>query len=64
MYGTCASPWYFALQLCTDDYSDNISSLTALLQALDDLDNLCITVADAYNDSLTKDSYERWNEKS
>ena len=59
-YGTC--------QLCVwaraDSHSDGLSSLTALLQALDDLDNLCTTVEEAYHNSLTNDAYEKWDEKS
>ncbi|KAJ3551834.1 hypothetical protein NM688_g4480 [Phlebia brevispora] len=42
---------------------DNLSSLTALLQALDDLEALCDTVEDAYQESLAHDKYERWDEK-
>ena len=44
--------------------ADNLSSLTALLQALDDLDDLCTTVEDAYKESLAHDTYEKWDEKS
>ena len=43
---------------------DNLSSLEALLEALNNLDNLCDTVEESYNASLTKDSFERWDEKS
>jgi len=43
---------------------DKLSSLTALITALNDLDSLCETVEDAYTTSLTKDKYERWEEKS
>ncbi|OBZ67489.1 DNA-directed RNA polymerases I and III subunit RPAC2 [Grifola frondosa] len=43
---------------------DNLSSLTALLTALNDLDNLCETIEDAYKTSLRLDRYERWDEKS
>ncbi|KAI0935121.1 hypothetical protein AcV7_004015 [Taiwanofungus camphoratus] len=43
---------------------DHLSSLTALLTALSDLDNLCVTIEDAYKTSLERDSYERWDEKS
>lgn len=45
-------------------FTDKLSSLTALLTALNDLDSLCETVEDAYNTSLQKDKYERWEEKS
>ncbi|KIP06355.1 hypothetical protein PHLGIDRAFT_107101 [Phlebiopsis gigantea 11061_1 CR5-6] len=43
---------------------DKLSSLDALLQALENLDNLCATVEDAYNTSLSSDAYERWSERS
>jgi DNA-directed RNA polymerase I and III subunit RPAC2 len=48
-------------QICS---LDRLSSLTALLTALSDLDSLCETVGERYVESLTKDSYERWEEKS
>jgi hypothetical protein len=44
--------------------TDNLSSLTALLTALSDLDTLCETIGGAYEESLMKDSFERWEEKS
>jgi hypothetical protein len=44
-------------------FADNLSSLDALLEALDNLDNLCETIENAYQNSLAKDSYERWDEK-
>ncbi|KAF9449300.1 RBP11-like subunits of RNA polymerase [Macrolepiota fuliginosa MF-IS2] len=43
---------------------DNLSSLDALTKALDNLDNLCETVEDAYLESLRTDEFERWEEKS
>lgn len=43
---------------------DNLSSLQALIKALDDLDNLCDTINEAYTESLQSDEYERWDEKS
>ncbi|TBU55383.1 RBP11-like subunits of RNA polymerase [Dichomitus squalens] len=43
---------------------DGLSSLAALLQALKDLDDLCVTIDDAYTYSLRNDNYERWDEKS
>jgi len=43
---------------------DKLSSLTALLTALSDLDSLCETVENAYDTSLSKDEYEKWVEKS
>ncbi|KZP33805.1 RBP11-like subunits of RNA polymerase [Athelia psychrophila] len=43
---------------------DNLSALDTLLNALDNLDNLCETVQDAYDTSLKGERYERWEEKS
>lgn len=43
---------------------DNLSSLQALIKALEDLDNLCDTINEAYTESLQSDEYERWDEKS
>ncbi|KAK0495955.1 RBP11-like subunits of RNA polymerase [Armillaria luteobubalina] len=43
---------------------DHLSSLTALLTALDDLDALCSTIDTTYRSSLQADTYERWEEKS
>ncbi|CAL1699762.1 unnamed protein product [Somion occarium] len=43
---------------------DNLSSLQALLTALNDLDDLCVTIEDEYKKSLRTDQYERWDEKS
>ncbi|KAI5888460.1 DNA-directed RNA polymerase [Schizophyllum commune] len=43
---------------------DNLSSLDALLKALDDLDDVCKTIDDAYKTSLKLDNYERFHEDS
>lgn len=43
---------------------DNLSSLQALLKALDDLENLCDAIGEAYAESLQNDDYEKWDEKS
>ncbi|KAF9010200.1 DNA-directed RNA polymerase [Cyathus striatus] len=43
---------------------DNLSSLQALVQALDDLDKLCESIEDAYLESLRENKFERWEEKS
>ncbi|KAH9833150.1 RBP11-like subunits of RNA polymerase [Rhodofomes roseus] len=43
---------------------DNLSSLEALLQALSDLDDLCVTIDEAYQKSLREDHYEQWEEQS
>ncbi|KAH9067834.1 hypothetical protein EDB87DRAFT_1699793 [Lactarius vividus] len=42
---------------------DNLSSLTALLGALDDLDALFESIEDAYSASLQHDDFEIWDEK-
>jgi DNA-directed RNA polymerase I and III subunit RPAC2 len=38
--------------------TDNESSLTALIQALSNLDDLCATVEDAYENGMKKAGYE------
>jgi len=43
---------------------DHLSALTALLNALENLDDLCETVEEAYDASLKGGRYERWEEKS
>lgn len=43
---------------------DALSSLTALLTALSDLDALCEQVAVKYTKSLRDDNFERWEEQS
>ncbi|KAF8889570.1 RBP11-like subunits of RNA polymerase [Infundibulicybe gibba] len=43
---------------------DGLSSLSALITALSDLDTLCETIEGAYTDSLVTDTYERYEEKS
>jgi hypothetical protein len=43
---------------------DNMSSLDALLSALENLDNLFETVEDAFQASMQQDDFERWQEKS
>ncbi|KZT64560.1 RBP11-like subunits of RNA polymerase [Daedalea quercina L-15889] len=43
---------------------DNLSSLDALLQALSNLDDLCITIDEAYQKNLGEGQYERWDEQS
>jgi len=42
---------------------DNLSSLTALLGALDDLDALFESIEDAYKASLEHDDISIWDEK-
>ncbi|KAI0002577.1 RBP11-like subunits of RNA polymerase [Russula compacta] len=42
---------------------DNLSSLTALLCALDDLDALFESIEDAYKASLEHDTIALWDEK-
>ena len=43
---------------------DGLSSLTALLDALKNHDDLCVTIDEAYTESLKKDQFERWDEQS
>ncbi|TDL16719.1 RBP11-like subunits of RNA polymerase [Rickenella mellea] len=43
---------------------DNLSSLTALMKALDDLDELCEVVDQKYVECLKGGSFERWEEES
>ncbi|KAJ7461745.1 RBP11-like subunits of RNA polymerase [Mycena galericulata] len=43
---------------------DNLSSLSALITALADLDALCVTIEEAYMTSLKEEKYERWDERS
>jgi hypothetical protein len=55
--------------LSSSDYipllaSDNLSSLSALISAMDNLDDLCQTVEEKYAASLQDDKYELWVEKS
>ena len=45
-------------------HPDNLSSLDALLKALSDLDDLCVTIDEAYQKSLQEGRFERWNEES
>ncbi|TDL16714.1 RBP11-like subunits of RNA polymerase [Rickenella mellea] len=42
---------------------DNLSSLSALMKALDDLDELCEAVDQKYVESLKGGGYERWEEE-
>ena len=44
--------------------ADNLSSLTALQTALDDLDTLYESIEDAYRASLEQDHYEKFIEQS
>jgi hypothetical protein len=62
MYGMC-----FLRSLASSQFStlplDNLSSLTALLRALDDLDTLFESIEDAYKASLEHDNIVVWDEK-
>ena len=42
---------------------DRKSALTALNEALDNLDKLAVTIEDAYKSSLRKGAYERFEER-
>ncbi|KAJ8596151.1 RBP11-like subunits of RNA polymerase [Rhizopogon salebrosus TDB-379] len=43
---------------------DGLSSLNTLIEALNNLDNVCETVENGYHASLASNDYERWEEKS
>ncbi|KAF9266977.1 RBP11-like subunits of RNA polymerase [Marasmius fiardii PR-910] len=43
---------------------DQLSSLEALVKALGDLDDLCVSIENKYEASLQDDNYERFEEKS
>ncbi|KIK68455.1 hypothetical protein GYMLUDRAFT_35878 [Collybiopsis luxurians FD-317 M1] len=43
---------------------DNLSSLQALIKALEDLDNLCDTIKETYQESVESGDYEKWDEKN
>lgn len=62
MYGMCV-----LLSLAGSRISmlplDNLSSLTALLRALDDLDTLFESIEDAYKASLAHDNIAVWDER-
>lgn len=45
-------------------FSDGLSSLNALLEALTNLDAVCETVEHKYHASLATNDYERWEERS
>jgi hypothetical protein len=62
MYGMSDFPVVIRVVLTL--LADNLSSLEALLSALDNLDNLFETIEDNFKASLKHDDYERWNETS
>ncbi|PFH49573.1 hypothetical protein AMATHDRAFT_76126 [Amanita thiersii Skay4041] len=43
---------------------DHLSSLDALISALDNLDNVCNSIEEKYLNSLRAGKYERWEEQS
>jgi DNA-directed RNA polymerases I and III subunit RPAC2 len=45
-------------------FTDKLSSLGALINALSNLDSLCQSVEGAYRHSLENDNIEYWDEKS
>lgn len=66
MYGMCTTAT-LSTMLCLFTKArllDNLSALTALLTALEDLDSLCATVGEAYDTSLGSGEYEKWQEES
>jgi DNA-directed RNA polymerase I and III subunit RPAC2 len=62
MYGALC----FQLNVHTSDVSvvDDLSSLTALINALSDLDQLFGSIEVAYFASLEHDKYEQWQERT
>jgi DNA-directed RNA polymerase I and III subunit RPAC2 len=44
--------------------ADNLSSLSALITALADLDALCATIEERYLNDVQEGDYERWVERS
>ncbi|KAJ7774475.1 hypothetical protein DFH07DRAFT_952175 [Mycena maculata] len=62
-YSSAPHPSENVIQVRIQMY-DNLSSLSALITALADLDALCVTIEDAYVNSLKEDVYERWDERS
>jgi len=43
---------------------DGLSSLNALIEALNNLDGVCEAVENKYHESLASNDYERWEEES
>ncbi len=64
MYGQCIRPPRLKSPLIPPATLDGLSSLTALIQALKDLDDLCVTIDEEYAKSLQSGQFERWDEKS
>lgn len=62
MYGPPFAPSLLT-RTPAEAFTDSLSALQALITALNDLDNLCETIEDAYNASLKNDKIERWDEK-
>jgi hypothetical protein len=63
MYGPSTLALFLFLGGALTSLPDNLSSLTALLSALDDLDALFGSIEDAYKASLGRDDIEVWDEK-
>jgi hypothetical protein len=63
MYGPSALTLFCLFFCALTSLPDNLSSLTALLSALDDLDALFGSIEDAYKASLGRDDIEVWDEK-
>jgi DNA-directed RNA polymerase I and III subunit RPAC2 len=62
MYGMCPLPTFVG-SCISISLLDNLSSLTALLRALDDLDSLFESIEDAYKASLEHDNIAVWEER-
>ena len=55
---------YLYTSLSVMRHVDNLSSLDALIEALDNLDDLFKVLGDKYTESLSKGKFERWTEES
>ena len=62
MYGALVAQFQDSHSTISD--ADNLSSLTALINALSDLDQLFESIEGAYLSSLQYDTYERWQEQT
>ena len=64
MYGAYCACRHHHTGSLSEPPVDGLSSLEALLQALSDLDELCVTIDETYHTSLREGQYERWDEQS
>ena len=68
MYGTRTKPSRHEpvrdVLILSSFFPDGASSLATLLEALHNLDDLCLHVDESYKTSLSNGVYEKWDEKS